>query len=106
VAITVAVFTSDDPTILHQIVHPSGEFSARFLIDTMMASALALLLRCWRGPLERSLCDYPVNRLAGHAKLLRDNFLMRAHPQKAIMLVGLVGNAFLDQLCELCCRTL
>lgn len=50
VAMTVAIFTSDDPAMLHQMVHPSGEFSARFLIVTMMASPLALLLRGWRGP--------------------------------------------------------
>lgn len=50
VAMTVAIFVSDDPTMLHQMVHPSGEFSARFLIVTMMASPLALLLRDWRGP--------------------------------------------------------
>lgn len=45
---TVAIFA--DPTMLHQMVHPSGDFSARFLIVTMMASPLALLLRDWRAP--------------------------------------------------------
>lgn len=50
VAMTVAIFTSDDPTMLHQMVHPSGEFAARFLIAAMLASPLALVLRGWRGP--------------------------------------------------------
>lgn len=50
VAMTVAIFTSDDPTMLHRMVHPSGEFSARFLILAMMATPLAMVLRGWRGP--------------------------------------------------------
>lgn len=50
IAMTVAIFTSDDPTMLHQMVHPSGEFSARFLIVAMMATPLAMVLRGWRGP--------------------------------------------------------
>ena len=43
--------TSDDPRIFHELVHPSGEFSARFLIVAMMATPLAMLLRGWRGPI-------------------------------------------------------
>ncbi len=50
IAMTVAIFTSDDPTILHQMIHPSGEFSARFLIVTLMATPLTMVLRGWRGP--------------------------------------------------------
>lgn len=42
--------TSDDARIYHQLVHPSGETSARLMIVAMMASPLALLLRGWRGP--------------------------------------------------------
>ncbi|MDX2103302.1 MAG: ferric reductase-like transmembrane domain-containing protein, partial [Alphaproteobacteria bacterium] len=37
--------------IIHAMVHPSGEFAARFLILALMATPLALLLRGWRGPL-------------------------------------------------------
>lgn len=56
IGMTVAILTSDDRTMLHQMVHPSGEFSARFLIVAMMATPLAMLLRGWRGPqwLKRS----------------------------------------------------
>jgi len=43
--------TSDDPRIFHELVHPSGEFSARLLIVAMMATPLAMLLRGWRGPI-------------------------------------------------------
>ena len=43
--------TSDDPRIFHELVHPSGEFSARFPIVAMMATPLAMLLRGWRGPI-------------------------------------------------------
>ena len=43
--------TSDDPRIFHELIHPSGEFSARFLIVAMMATPLAMLLRGWRGPI-------------------------------------------------------
>ncbi|WP_323034825.1 sulfite oxidase heme-binding subunit YedZ [Pararhodobacter sp.] len=39
--------TSTDPRIFHQLVHPSGEFSARFLIVTMMATPLAMLFKGW-----------------------------------------------------------
>jgi sulfoxide reductase heme-binding subunit YedZ len=43
-------FTSDNARILHRLVHPSGEFSARFLIVAMMATPLAMIFRGWRGP--------------------------------------------------------
>ncbi|WP_439124048.1 sulfite oxidase heme-binding subunit YedZ [Marivita sp.] len=36
--------------MFHILVHPTGEFSARFLIVAMMATPLSLLLRGWRGP--------------------------------------------------------
>lgn len=42
--------TSDDARIFHQLVHPSGETSARLMIVGMMATPLALWLRGWRGP--------------------------------------------------------
>ena len=46
-----AALASDDPRIFHELVHPTGEFSARFLIVAMMATPLAMLLRGWRGPI-------------------------------------------------------
>jgi len=45
------LFTSSDPRIIHILVHPSGETSARLLIITMMATPLAMLLKGWRGPI-------------------------------------------------------
>jgi sulfoxide reductase heme-binding subunit YedZ len=41
--------TSTDPRIFHRLVHPSGEFAARFLIVAMIATPLSMLLRGWRG---------------------------------------------------------
>lgn len=45
-----ALATSSDPRIFHELLHPTGEFSARFMIIAMLASPLVLLLRGWRGP--------------------------------------------------------
>ncbi|GAA6209415.1 sulfoxide reductase heme-binding subunit YedZ [Cognatishimia sp. WU-CL00825] len=45
-----AAFTSSDPRILHELLHPTGEFSARFMIIAMLASPLMLVLKGWRGP--------------------------------------------------------
>lgn len=42
--------TSTDPRLAHELVHPTGEFAARFTIIAMLASPLVLLLRGWRGP--------------------------------------------------------
>jgi len=42
--------TSTNERILHILVHPTGEWAARLLIVTMMASPLVLLFRGWRGP--------------------------------------------------------
>ena len=50
IGMTYAILTSDDPTMLHQMIHPSGEFSARFLIVTLMATPLTMALRGWRVP--------------------------------------------------------
>lgn len=36
---------SSDPNIVHKLLHPTGEFSARFLIIAMLASPLVLLFR-------------------------------------------------------------
>ena len=41
---------SSDPRVFHELLHPTGEFSARFMIIAMLASPLVLLLRGWRGP--------------------------------------------------------
>lgn len=50
VMMTFTALTSDDPRVFHQLVHPSGETSARLLIVLMMATPLAMLLKGWRGP--------------------------------------------------------
>lgn len=42
--------TSADPRIAHALLHPTGEFSARFLILAMLASPLVLLFRTARFP--------------------------------------------------------
>ena len=42
--------TSTEPRVLHMLLHPTGEFSARFMIIAMMATPLTLLLPGWRGP--------------------------------------------------------
>lgn len=41
---------SDNPRIFHILVHPSGEFSARFMIISMLATPLMLVFKGWRGP--------------------------------------------------------
>ena len=43
--------SSSDPEIYHKLLHPTGEFSARFMIIAMMITPLKLLLPGWRGPL-------------------------------------------------------
>ncbi|MFM2391510.1 MAG: hypothetical protein RLZZ437_3065 [Pseudomonadota bacterium] len=45
-----SALTSDNPRIFRELVHPTGEFSARFMIIAMMATPLAMLLKGWRGP--------------------------------------------------------
>ncbi len=42
--------SSPDPKVFHQLLHPTGEFGARLLIISMLASPLALVFRGWRGP--------------------------------------------------------
>ena len=51
VGMTAETLTSDNARIFHILVHPSGEFSARFMIVAMMATPLAMLLKGWRGPI-------------------------------------------------------
>ena len=50
IGLTVALIGSSDPRIAHELLHPTGEFSARFMIIAMLASPLALVFRGWRGP--------------------------------------------------------
>lgn len=50
IMMTNGLITSDNPRIYHILVHPSGEFSARFMIVAMMATPLTLLFKGWRGP--------------------------------------------------------
>ncbi|MFM7336132.1 MAG: hypothetical protein ACKO1H_17300, partial [Tabrizicola sp.] len=51
IAMTMAIFTAEEQAAaIHEMIHPSGEMSARFLIIAMMATPLAMLLRGWRGP--------------------------------------------------------
>ncbi len=38
VMMTFTALTSDDPRVFHQLVHPSGETSARLLVVLMMAT--------------------------------------------------------------------
>lgn len=46
-----AVTGSDAPDIYEEFLHPTGEFSARFMIIAMLASPLVLIFKGWRGPL-------------------------------------------------------
>ncbi|ASP22448.1 protein-methionine-sulfoxide reductase heme-binding subunit MsrQ [Antarctobacter heliothermus] len=46
----VAGLTSGDPKAVHQLLHPTGEFAARFMIIAMMITPLMMLLKGWRGP--------------------------------------------------------
>ncbi|MDA7423935.1 protein-methionine-sulfoxide reductase heme-binding subunit MsrQ [Thalassococcus lentus] len=41
---------SGDAKTIHELLHPSGEFAARFMIITMMITPLTMLLKGWRGP--------------------------------------------------------
>lgn len=46
-----AVTGSEDPKVFEEFLHPTGEFSARFMIIAMLASPLTLIFKGWRGPL-------------------------------------------------------
>lgn len=46
----VGLLISGDPNKYEDMLHPTGEFAARFLIIAMMATPLSLLLKGWRGP--------------------------------------------------------
>lgn len=47
---TYQAISSTNPRMLHILVHPTGEWAARLLIITLMATPLALLFKGWRGP--------------------------------------------------------
>lgn len=46
----IAGLTSGDPEALHDLLHPTGEFAARFMIVAMMITPLTMLFKGWRGP--------------------------------------------------------
>lgn len=46
----VAGVASGDPEVLHQLLHPTGEFAARFMIISLMITPLMMLFKGWRGP--------------------------------------------------------
>lgn len=48
--ILISLINATDAEAIHAALHPTGEFSARFMIIAMLASPLALLLKGWRGP--------------------------------------------------------
>ncbi|MBO9464692.1 ferric reductase-like transmembrane domain-containing protein [Tropicibacter sp. R15_0] len=48
---TYELATTTNPRIYHILVHPTGEFAARFTIIAMLATPLMLLFKGWRGPL-------------------------------------------------------
>ncbi len=41
---------SGEPNVFHKLLHPTGEFAARFMIIAMMATPLMVALPGWRGP--------------------------------------------------------
>lgn len=41
---------SGGPDAFHELLHPTGEFAARFMIIAMMATPLKMALPGWRGP--------------------------------------------------------
>ncbi len=45
-----AGLTSGAPSAVHDLLHPTGEFAARFMVIAMMITPLMMLLKGWRGP--------------------------------------------------------
>lgn len=45
-----SAITAEDARVFHRLLHPSGEFAARFLIVAMLATPLMMALKGWRGP--------------------------------------------------------
>lgn len=50
VPMIIGLIASGDSGIYKELLHPTGEFSARFLIISLMITPLILLLPGWRGP--------------------------------------------------------
>lgn len=46
----IAGLASGDPDAVHELLHPTGEFAARFMIIAMMITPLTMLFRGWSGP--------------------------------------------------------
>ena len=44
------VINASGPNVFHELLHPTGEFAARFMILAMMITPLVMLLPSWRGP--------------------------------------------------------
>lgn len=44
------LISNSGPKIYHELLHPTGEFAARYMIVAMMITPLAMLLPSWRGP--------------------------------------------------------
>lgn len=44
------LFNSGGSDVYHRLLHPTGEFAARFMIIAMMVTPLVMLLPSWRGP--------------------------------------------------------
>ena len=44
------VAESPSPRVFHELLHPTGEFAARFMIIALIATPLAMILKEWRGP--------------------------------------------------------
>ena len=42
--------TSGGPKAVQELLHPTGEFAARFMIIAMMITPLMMLFKGWRGP--------------------------------------------------------
>ena len=50
IAMTRTAITSADPAVFKELLHITGEFSARFMIIALMATPLTMVFRGWRGP--------------------------------------------------------
>ena len=44
------LLNTSEPDVYHKLLHPTGEFAARFMILAMMITPLVMLLPTWRGP--------------------------------------------------------
>lgn len=45
IGFTLALFNASDPNIVEELLHPTGEFSARFMIIALIASPLVLIFK-------------------------------------------------------------